>query len=74
MIRIKENEEAVIKTVKEAETVESFTPLLEDIFTETLQLAKSKYSVLPLYSYCGCTLFIGHSRNHSCLRNHCITT
>ena len=44
LIRIKENEEAVIKTVKEAETVESFTPLLEDIFTETLQLSKSKYS------------------------------
>ena len=43
LFRIKENEEAVIKTVKEAETVDSFPPLLEDIFTETLQLSKSEF-------------------------------
>ena len=39
---IKEGEEAVIKQVKEAEAIESFPPLLEDVFTKTLQLAKSR--------------------------------
>lgn len=37
---IKEGEEAVVKQVKEAEAVESFPPLPEELFTETLLLAK----------------------------------
>ena len=41
LCRIKEGEEAMVKQVKEAEAVESFPPLLEELFTDTLQLAKS---------------------------------
>lgn len=40
---IKENEEASFSMVKPSETVKTFDPLPESIFTQPIQLDKSKY-------------------------------
>lgn len=49
--RIKENEEATIRTVQEAVTVTEFSPLPDEFFTQPVQLAKSKFEKLFILFY-----------------------